>query len=118
MKTSKAYFERFKTEFLRWRDLLGLTQYTISFYKDKLEDEDYAQIKISESKKWADVILNAEIKGSTLTADEGPEAHAKHEVLHLLLNRMVWLGSARYIESSDLNEEWEAIVTRLEKVLK
>lgn len=29
MKTSKAYFERFKTEFLRWRDRLGLTQYNL-----------------------------------------------------------------------------------------
>jgi len=28
------------------------------------------------------------------------------------------LGASRYIETTDLNEEWEAIVVRLEKVLK
>ena len=117
MKTSKAYFNRFKKAFLYWQEKLGLTQYSVSFFHEKLEGE-YAKIKIEEMAKIADVFLNTELEGRSLQADEGPEANAKHEVLHLLTHRIVWLGGARYIENNDLVEEWEAIVVRLEKVLK
>jgi hypothetical protein len=34
------------------------------------------------------------------------------------LSRLEFLGSCRYIEGSDLKEEAEAIVVRLEKVLR
>jgi len=116
MKISKAYFERFKTEFLRWQKELGLTQYSIAFFHEKLDE--YARIIINEKGKTANVFLNTELNGRTLEADEGPESHAKHEAIHLLLDRLIWLGESRYIERSDLEEEWEAIVVRLEKVLK
>lgn len=117
MKTSKAYYERFKKEFLLWRDALGLTQYSIAFFHEKLDNE-YAKISINESYKCADVYLNNELKGRALKVDEGPESHAKHEAIHLLLHRLIWLGKSRYIEISDLDEEWEAVVVRLEKVLE
>ena len=116
MKISKAYFERFKKEFLRWQQLLGLTQYNVAFSQEKLDDS-YAQIKIQEMDKVADVILTTELGNRSSEADRGPESHAKHEALHLLTHRMHWLGRTRYIESQDLDEEWEAIVVRLEKVL-
>jgi hypothetical protein len=118
MRTSKAYFNRFKKEFLRWQKELGLTQYSIAFYHEKLEKGEYAKISINENGKTADVFLNTELDGRTLEADEGPESNAKHEAIHLLLNRLCWLGDSRYIESSAITEEWEALVVRLEKVLK
>jgi len=116
MKITKAYFERFKTAFLYWQKEFGLTQYNISFFQERL-DEEYAKIIINEMAKVADVYLCTELKGRSLKVDEGPEAHAKHEAIHMLLNRLVWLGKCRYIESLDLDEEWEAVVVRLEKVL-
>ena len=115
MKTSKAYFERFKTEFLRWRDLLGLTQYRIVFHHIKMEDH-YAGLKINEKGKLAEVSLCTVI--NNLAVDDGPEAHAKHEAIHLLIHRLGWLGGCRYITDDDLEEECEAVVTRLEKVLE
>ena len=115
MKTSKAYFEKFKAEFLKWQKELGLMQYRVVFYHKPLDD-DYASITILESGKLASIILNTIIKEPK--NDPGPEAHARHEVLHLLLSRLSWLGECRYIETCDLEEEEEAIVVRLEKVLK
>jgi len=117
MKISKAYFNRFKKEFLRWQHLLGLTQYSIAFFHEYFDNE-YAHIVIREDGKMADVFLTTKLIGRSLQADTGPESHAKHEAIHLLLHRLHWLGASRYIETTDLNEEWEAIVVRLEKVLK
>ena len=114
MKTSKAYFEKFKAEFLRWRDVFGLTQYRIDFILKEMKD-DYACIQIWEKEKIATVMLTTVIKNKQL--DSGPEAHAKHEAIHLLIHRLGWLGGSRYITDDELDEEAEAIVTRLEKVL-
>lgn len=117
MKVSKAYFNRFKKAFLYWQREFGLTQYEISFFQKYLK-YSYSEIKIKEIGKIADVFLTTKISGLDKEADIGPEENAKHEAIHLLLYRLVWLGSARYIEQTDINEEWEAIVRRLEKVIK
>jgi hypothetical protein len=117
MKTSKAYFERFKKEFLFWQQKLGLTQYRESFKHKKL-DREFAKLYTQQLDKIFVAYLNTDIAKDLDPPDDGPEAHARHEVLHLLLSRLVWLGSCRYIEQTDLDEEAEAIVVRLEKVLK
>ena len=118
MKTSKAYFEKFKAEFLKWQKELGLTQYRIDFFHEKMDKNHYAEILVYELEKAVRISLNTEISKDSTKVDDGPENHAKHEAIHLLLNRLRWLGSCRYIESNDLDEEGEAIVVRLEKVLK
>jgi hypothetical protein len=117
MKTSKKYFERFKAEFLRWQKELGLTQYRIDFFHEKL-DCLYAAMTVWEKEKAARVSLATEISKDSAKIDPGPEEHARHEVLHLLIHRLSWLGGCRYITDDDLHEESEAIVVRLEKVLK
>jgi hypothetical protein len=43
---------------------------------------------------------------------------AKHEAIHLLLNRIAWLGESRYISSEVLTDEAERLVRILEKNLK
>jgi len=115
MKTSEKYFERFKEAFLYWQEKLGLTQYEI-FFHHHCEDGFYAEIKVDEKGKAADVFLAAKIKNPK--ADAGPKSHAKHEALHLLLHRLGWLGECRYIDPDQLFDETEGIVRRLEKVLK
>ena len=117
MKTGKAYFERFKKEFLRWQKELGLMQYRESFKHEKLDGE-FAKLHTQQLDKLFVAFLNTDIPKTEYMPDDGPEAHARHEVLHLLLSRLVWLGSSRYIEQTDLDEEAEAVVVRLEKVLK
>lgn len=117
MKTSKAYFNRFKKEFLYWQEKLGLTQYSVKFFHEKLEDV-YAEIKIGEREKVACVYLTKELFGRDITSNEGPEDHAKHEAIHLLLHRIGWLGEQRWTSSDEIHDEAEAVTVRLEKVLK
>ena len=52
------------------------------------------------------------------TVDEGPEKHALHEALHLLLHRVGWLGEQRWTGSDEISNEQEALVNRLIKALK
>ena len=121
MKTSKAYFNRFKKEFLRWQQLLGLTQYRIDFFHEPLQQTDgttyYARAEIFERDKFIKVTLTTQIVFPSI--DMGPESHALHEAIHLLINRLTWLAQSRFnVTSGDIDEEAEAIVVRLEKVLK
>ena len=77
-KVSKAYFEKFKTEFLRLQKELGLMQYRIEFRQERLGD-NYAAVEINETGKYAVVALTNIINNPK--NDTGPESHAKHEII-------------------------------------
>lgn len=115
-KISDLYFKRFCASFKEWQAKFGLMQYDVFFHHKPLAD-NYAEVTIKELAKVVSVSLMTELEGKSIEVDPGPESHAKHEVLHLLLHRLVWLGQSRYLENNDLDEEWEALVRRLEKVL-
>jgi len=114
MKTTKADFRLFKETFLMWQQRLGLTQYDVVFQHVEI-DGRYAEITIQQLGKLATVRLNSDTGNEYLETDV--RTHAKHEAMHLLLSRLAWLGQTRYLENHDLEEEEEAIVRRLEKVL-
>ena len=114
-KTSQAFFERFKESFIEWQHKLVLTQYEVAFFLGVKIDEHAAEVTVFEMNKLAQVRLAKKLP--PLDYKDGPEPLAKHEAIHLLLHRMKWLGETRYIENNDLQEEWEALVRRLEKVL-
>jgi len=113
--TTPEQFEEFKKSFLHWRDRLGLTQYSLFFSVEELK-KSYAQINVDEMSKGASIAFTKECKSQEVVFLNSKKS-GLHECLHLLINRMNWLGAARYIENNDLEEENEAIVCRLEKVL-
>lgn len=113
MKIPKSDFIRFKKEFLRWQQLLGLTCYRACFEQKDMPG-DYARINVDEQGQVALVSLCTESD----PAYGGPEQHAKHEALHLLTHRLAWLAQRRYVTEDEISREWEALVRRLEKVLK
>ena len=117
MKLTKKYIQTFKDSFIFWQKQFGLTQYDVAFFQDKLTD-CYAKINVNEEAKVVSVMLPFELAKLDSDSDEGPESNALHEAIHLLIHRLTWLGSLRYIQSCDLDEENEAIVNRLVKVLK
>jgi hypothetical protein len=116
MKTSKAYFNRFRKEFQRWQGLLGLTQYRV-YFEHKPLNGAWARLYVQEQDKVATATLTTEVARADVGSDDGPEAHAKHEAIHLLLHRMEFLGQERYTASDEIHDEAEAIVNRLERVL-
>ena len=115
-KTSKAEFNRFKKEFLRWMEILGLKGYMLYFYHKDL-DGCYAEIEINESGAVAQVSYALEISVSDLLGGVTPENNAKHEALHLLLHKLCYLGAERWTGSSEIRNEAEKVVCVLEKTL-
>jgi len=116
MKVSKTYFNRFKAAFLLWQEKLGLQCYRVKFKQEDI-GSNLAQIRYAMGSKLAVVFLNTEFDDEMVSNDDGPEENAKHEVLHLLLARFHWLADSRCISDGDLDEENEAIVVVLEKLL-
>ncbi len=115
-KTSKAEFSRFKKEFLRWVEILGLQGYKSYFYHKPLEDT-YAEILINEPGRVADVYFSSELSINGKKMSPGPESHGKHEAIHLFLQRLCYLGRQRYTACDEIDHEAEKLVTVLEKVL-
>ena len=120
MRTTKKDFQIFKDSFLYWQKELGLMDYEIFFehiYLKPVDFEVYARIYVTTMGRAVTVQLNLKIDKDSKKHWTGPAASGKHEAIHLLLNRLRWLGESRYLESSDLQEEEESLVRRLEKVL-
>jgi len=114
MKTSKASFNRFKAEFLRWVGIFGLKGYRIYFHHKDIDA--LAQLEVSESNKIATASMATEI--SPVDKESfSPEGSAKHEAVHLLLNKLRHIGSCRYISEEELMDEWERLAIILERAL-
>lgn len=111
MKTSQAYFKRFKAEFIRMATDLGLTHYRWDFFLVDLQ-QNAAELEFNAPSKQATIRLNAEGIGPTYN----PEVLARHEAFHLLLADLTGLAKWRYSQREEIDEEAERIVYRLEKL--
>jgi len=115
-RVSATYFKEFKKAFIHYRNLFGLMQYRIDFLQEDIGDR-YAEIRISESQKICEAVLNTHLYADIVKRDEGPVSHARHECIHLLLNRLSWLGKCRYVCDGDIEEEEEALTVILTRVI-
>jgi len=106
-------FELFQREFLKWQKLFGVTGYKVYFEEADTEDA-YADItvdgpiatvrlnnKLSEEGKWV-----IDVKQS-----------AKHEAIHLLIQRLEQNARYRYSTSGEITEAAEELVYRLEELI-
>ena len=116
MITTKKDFERFKAEFLRLMGKYSLNGYHVFFRHEPL-DGSYASIKVDQSGKSAVAYYSSKLHKDD-AKHHNPEGSAKHEVIHLLLSRLSWLGSCRHIMQEDIWEEEEKLVRILEKALQ
>lgn len=117
MKTSKAEFEKFKECFLKYVDLFGLKDWRIDFENRKLED-NYAEIQASPSNVESGVVgVFFDSRDSGKNGHISTEDTAKHEAIHLILVRLMYLARSRYIDSSELRVEEHRVVRILEKVI-
>jgi len=116
MKITKVDFEKFVKAFKFWAAKFGLNEYKIIFYHEPIEN-NYAQIRINEKGKLAEVRLTTEINEGAIPGWRGPEIHAKHEAIHLLTNKLKDMNYRRFISEDEIEQEWEALVRKLEKLL-
>jgi len=115
IKVSRKAFTLFQKEFLRWQQKLGLTEYRVTFRFEPVEGS-YADITTSHRDKFAVVRLTSELEPHDVP-DFLPAGSAKHEGIHLLLARLLWLAESRCIHPQDIDEEEHSVVRRLEAAL-
>ncbi len=119
MKTTKLDFEVFQEEFLRWVELFGLKEYELLFYHldTKIQGTPLdASLLVNSEGKFAEVTFSLTVcckRGRNHAKD-----CAKHEAIHLLLEKLTWIAGCRFLNDGEIKNENEAIVRRLEKVLK
>ena len=113
-KTSKRHFDYFKTCFLRQK-LFGLIHYNVYFKHAKLTNA-YADISVDEDGKVATVRFATNWPDRLITSDEINKC-ALHEISHLLIHRLKWIATCRYVGEEEITEENEALAVRLEKIL-
>ena len=116
MKVSQKDFGEFKHAFSEYADMFGLQGYKICFEHKKI-DGCFAQIEINEEGKLAVVRLTTELSKDD-AGDFCPASHAKHEAIHLLTHKMMWLGECRFLGDGEMSNEWEHLVRVLEKIVK
>jgi len=104
------------TEFKKWCDyyieLFGLKQYRI-VYRFKKLNGNYAQANIDDKGMIAVISLNSDLHDDYVSA----KTHAKHEIIHLALSKLIFLGECRFVDSEEITDEEEMLVRRLEKVI-
>ena len=119
-KTTIKHFELFRSECLRWAEILGLKGWEIRF--DHMENgEEYENdlslcttdclnrcCKLSLFKQWPDEFeLN----------DEEVRLSAFHEVCHVFLDLIGSVARTRFIMKHELDEAEHAMIRTLENVL-
>ena len=118
MRTTRKQYFIYQETARRLQEELGLMQYGIAFDLKDLGHNNsgsiiFAEITVDELGKGALLTLSDHYRKKD-TADFDVEKLARHEMFHLLVHRLYWLGFQRYLNPTDLDEEYEAVATRLE----
>jgi hypothetical protein len=116
IKKKSNNFERFQREFKRYQQKFGLLGYKVYFRHEPLEDS-FADITCSACNMTATVRFSNDIPKSDRPFAK-PEVHAKHEALHLLINRLEHCSRARYVSPDTIYEATEELVRRLETLIQ
>lgn len=112
-QTTKQEFARFQAAFERWQTTFGLKDWKVWFEHLPIDDS-YATLTTNVQWRIATARFNLNVLDNF---EPIPERHALHECIHLLLTRLSWIASCRYLNDGEIHEEEEALVRRLEKVL-
>ncbi len=119
MKVTEKHFKIFKDECLRLQKEWGLTGWRIYFKHHKPEIRDaFATIRCNLENKVASIFLTKEwaTEHRPLNEDELKKT-AKHEMIHLVLDRLYILGINRFSREIEMKEANEEIVNILMKVI-
>ena len=109
-------FELFQKEFKKWQVKFGLTGYQV-YFRYKPIDGAFATIASKPGEMVTTITLN-----SKLPAKDKPfkdiKRDAKHEAIHLLINRLEQNGRYRYSSEGEIAEAAEELVVKLERLIK
>jgi len=118
MKLTSKHFDNFKKECLYWQDRFELHNWELHFRWAKKNTNRRAGINHNLNGYIATIILSEEWGNYQKITDEDIKIAAKHEMIHLLIGRLVYNGETRYITIDDLEESQEELVRKLEYIIK
>ena len=108
--------ERFYSACAHWVSTLGLTEWRVQFHEFHEPDEAYARVVPEFESCLCSFGWNT--AGSDLGDMKSPEQIAKHEVLHVLLHRLICVAAeTRKPFGSIVNSEEHCVIQRLLGVL-
>lgn len=113
--TTSQHFEFFKKECNRFLNEFGLIEYRLFFYHEDIKKSmatcraqfDNKVVSLTLNKKWSDKPTKQELSNT-----------AFHEVLHILLAGLIYIGEARFINDGEFDVEEELVVSKLEAFIK
>jgi len=113
-KITDGEFDAFKFECIRLQKEWGLLEYTLYFDRHN-DSEVMAMATVYEEDCVATIKLAKVIKNP----DDMPPITllAKHEMIHLLINRLEWVGKKKYGTEAEIDLENERLTVKLEKIL-
>ena len=115
-KTTAAHFADFCSCVDHWQVALGLTDYSINIVHEKSHN-DYASCTPNVPGRVATINLATIWDGDKKVTHAELDKTALHEVLHLLLAELSWLGECRFLGPDDIEPAEHAVVRRLEHLL-
>ena len=112
---TKAECRKFEKAFIKWQLVFGVPEYAVRVTQDA-GDQYYATMSAD-----SDACTCRLSFCNTVREDEDEswiDDAAKHEALHLLLNRLVDCAKDRWASESEIDREYERVVRILEGVVK
>lgn len=118
--TSRRNFAFYRQKVYEWIETLGLSEYRLSFtHKDDavaLANGRPSRAYVMLTPPYAGFGL-AKSWGNDEVTDRRIEVSAFHETMHLLLSPLVFLAYERYATKTQIDEEEERIIHRLETLM-
>ena len=108
-------FEAFKKEFIQRQEQFGLNGYQV-YFKHEPSDDSFASIDTNLGDMVATVRLNSELPGKEKPHKDIKQS-AKHEAIHLLVNRLQINAISRFSTEAEIYEATEELVHKLEKLI-
>ena len=115
MKVTQREFKLFKAECLRYQKMLNLMDWVISITKNDL-DGSLGRCTTRAANRVANISL-CNVWPSGEGKSKGVELIAAHEMTHLFLATLSFLGECRYVTDSEIDLENERLAVVLERVL-
>ena len=110
----KKDFALFQEHFKEYQHRFGLTGYKVYFKHEPLNSA-FAKISIESNDMVAMVTLNSKLPSKDSFKDI--KRSAKHEAIHLLLNKLETKALDRYLRDGEIYETVEELVFKLEELI-
>ncbi len=104
--------KEFQKSFLQWCDQFGIKEYRYLFLTRTFTDDVRASLDVDQSTKVACVTLD-----SRVVNEDEIEEFAKHEAIHLLVNKLFDVALKRYVTEDEICKEEETLVRILERLI-